>query len=32
MIIAKATLVCRNDMLHADNMRRVNGLIKILVF
>ena len=30
MIIAQATLVCRMDMFHADNMRRVNGLIKIL--
>ena len=30
MIIAQASLVCRMDMFHADNMRRVNGLIKIL--
>ena len=30
MIIAQATFVCRIDMFHADNMRRVNGLIKIL--
>ena len=29
MIIAQATLVCRMDMFYADNMRRVNGLIKI---
>ena len=32
MIIAQATLVCRMDMFHADNMRRVNGLIKNLYF
>ena len=32
MIIAQATLVCRMDMFHADKMRRVNGLIKILFF
>ena len=30
MIIAQATLVCKMDMFHADNMRRVNGLINIL--
>ena len=30
MIIAQATLVCRMDMFHADNMRWVNGLIQIL--
>ena len=30
MIIAQSTLVCRMDMFHADNMRRVNGLINIL--
>ena len=30
MIIAQATLVCRMDMFHADNMRRVKGLIKKL--
>ena len=29
MIIAQAILVCRMDMSHADNMRRVNGLIQI---
>ena len=32
MIIAQATLVSRMDMFHADNMRRVNGLIKYLIF
>ena len=30
MIIGQSTLMCRMDMFHADNMRRVNELTKIL--
>ena len=31
-IIAQATLVFRMDMFHADYMRRVNDIIKMLFF
>ena len=32
MIIAQVSLVCRMDMFDADNIRKVNGLIKSLFF